>query len=962
MTSFDFSKPGKTQNLWQQILPYWSHRNRPSGRRFLGSVRLKQEITDKILDIVGGNLRKLRTFNYDSLHERFDDSEQNWLKILTFALSEYAYYYSNPGEGFWDGFCQRLNLRYSQARENTLRQVVGEGFDLLGLVQAKGGYRYVSTLWLQSGIPQQNLTHFSQLVQDVSDRYGWWELSHTSCDDLSQELLEFCQEKHREWGTLINFLKSSCSEQDEVEPLSGQLVQGIAVVAQAIERQGVSAEVLKNEQEREKLLGNYYLPQSFFLRNWKTLIQVLTPKERSQRNSQKIRSRRPKPLSLVLDIFDSLNIQLILPEQSLGKSQWQRLGGTFCQIPEARWEGNISTSGELTICTEPVNVSTVAEQWIWQLLDHRGNCLIDWKLEGIASDFPCLIFDAWTGDRINLDPANPTIRGTQEIIFFTPRDAQLDCAEGIEIIDSCVPCSIRGWQGQQLTLKTKDSSIVLIVFSDGEISTFRAISWKLSSEEQPSLRGLQLKGKKSVYIEIPTFWYPPVEGEISLNVSIDNILHQRTIITTTEKISPRINWQAISLAQWITEPGKYEAHFWNQSHRWSYKFEIELDYHIEEKLDSNELKISSALQGRIGSLPIQYDNPDKFWTEEIQIEALWPLEVLTFNLSERQEKVFYLGQADTSGNLRMSLAALYDLLPGSDWYALDYQRLSSEPERLVEMDASQSSISWIWTNQAIHLSGLSFDRLYSLSCWNLLLPQNQRVKIKIPLISPDEPTITVPLELPPGIYHIQLDSSQKQSQNLGWWCGSNQYDLPDEALDDEALENYCYTILGNESVQDFLNAAEKFDYDCQWIETVVESMNLPYHLPEWLNPDALTQKLKTLIQSLNHHVEYLIAPQKATNSGVFKKGNLLPDEKQRNWLLLKLCKPNKRQLVIRLIQDIVERNKLQNQILKIETPKEWAYKDSLFLEVNEPEVVTRFISIKSLHYYVQEIVPIANRV
>jgi hypothetical protein len=957
----NFSRLGQAKNLWQQISSHWSHRDRPTGQRFLGSVRLSQKATNDVLDIVGDNLRTLKQLTYDSLYEKFGDLEQNWLKILTFALSEYAYYYSSIGEGFWHGFCERLKLRYTHSKENTLRQVVGEGFDLLGIVKAKGGYRYVSTLWLQSGIPQQNLTHFSQLVQEVSDEYGWWELSHTSYDDLSQELLEFCQEKHPQWGTLINFLKSSCSERDQVEAISGSLVQGIAVVAQAIERQGASAEVLKNEQEREKLLGNYYLPQSFFLRNWETLIQVLTPKERYQRNSKKIGNRRPKPLSLVLDIFDSLNIQLILPEQSLWKSEWQCKGGTFCKIADARWEGNISTSGEVTICTEPVNVKSVAEQWTWQLLDHLGNCLNEWKLEGIATDFPCLIFDAWTGDNLNLDFDRPIIKGTKEIICYTPTDVCLDFGDGIEILDSCVPCSIKGWQGQQLKLTTTKSSIVFIVFSDEEITTFRSISWKLSSEAQPSLRGIQLKGKKSVYIEIPTFWYPPVEEELSLNISIENITRQRTIVTTNEKISPSINWQEIPLAQWVTEPGKYETHFWNQSHRWSYEFEIELDYHVEEKLDSNELKISSALQGRIKSLPIKSDNPDKFWAQEIHIEALWPLEVLTFKLSERQEKVFYLGQADTSGNLRMSLATFYDLLPGSDWYALDYQRFSVEPQRLIEMDASQALISWNWANKAIHISGLSFDQLYSLSCWNLLLPQNPPVKIKITLISPDEQATTVPLELPPGIYHIQLDSSQKKFQNLGWWCGSNQYDLPDEALDDEALENYCYTILGNESVQDFLNAAEKFDYDCRWIETVVESMNLPYHLPEWLSPDSFLQKLQTLIQSLSKSVEDVLDSKKTTNSEVFNN-KILHNNNRQKWLLLKLSKNKKPKLVVRLIQDIITRNNLQDQILNIETPKEWAYKDSLLLEVNDYEVVKRFITIQSLHGYVQEIISISNRV
>ncbi|MHC5731256.1 MAG: hypothetical protein ACYTXY_45630, partial [Nostoc sp.] len=127
------------------------------------------------------------------------------------------------------------------------------------------------------------------------------------------------------------------------------------------------------------------------------------------------------------------------------------------------------------------------------LLDHRKNCLNEWKLEGVARNLPCLIFDAGTGEHLNLDSTNPSIRGAKEIIFFTPKGVCLDFGNGIEIVDTCVPSSIRGWQGKQLTLTTKESSIVFIAFSDEEITTFPTISWKVSSEEQPSLRGLKLK-------------------------------------------------------------------------------------------------------------------------------------------------------------------------------------------------------------------------------------------------------------------------------------------------------------------------------------------------------------------------------------------------------------------------------------------------------------------------------------
>lgn len=951
-TSSDFSIPGHTKALWQKISSRWSHRDRPVGQRFLGNACLEREDTEIVLDIVGDNLKKLSIITPVSLYERFDEPEQNWLKILTFALSEYAYYYSDlaKGKGFWLGFCQQLKLPYNQGKEKTLRQVADKGFDLLGLVKAKGGYSCVSTLWLQSGIPQQNLDHFTQLVQEVSDKYGWWELAHASCEDIAQELLNFCQEKHCQWKTLMHFLESSCLQQEknEIDPISGQLVQGIATVAQELEGQKLSPEDLISENKREELLKNYYLPQNFFLRDWETLIRVLTRKARPNRNSRGIVSRRKKPLSLALDVADSLNIQLVLPEQSLCKKEWERLEGTFCKIPEASWESTISKSGGLMIPEQVVDVRSVDELRTWQLLNHQDNSLIEWKLEGVASDFPCLIFDAWSGDRLTLDPANPTIRGTEEIICFTPKGVNLKFDNGIEILDSYVPSSIRGWQGQQLALTTEESSIV---FSSSDTTTHQLI-WGLSPEEAPSLRGLKLKGKKLTYLEIPTFWYPPLDQETSLNISIDSFTDQKNI-ANTNVLHKSNNWLAIPLNRWITESGKYEARFWNQEHRWSYCFEIQLNYQIQGKPDISDFKIYIYQQVLIENLPIKYDASEKFWAAEVQMEGLWPLEVIHFSLSDKQDKVFYLGQADSLGNLHMSLAVLHDLLPNSDWYALDYQQLGREPQPLIEMETDTLSISWTWTNQEIHLSGLSSEQLYSLSCWNLLLPQSQPVEIKITL-SPDEQTIPVLLELPPGIYHIQLFRGRKLHRNLGWWCGSHQYDLPDEAQKDESLENYCYTILGDEPVKDFLAAANEFDYDCDRLKTVFESMhNLPCYFPKWLSSASLKTKIKALLQDLNNRVCLPKSPIQNETSKLADKQ--LSKEYKTTWILITLTHPKKRELVCQQIQ---AKKQIEYLIIKISKKYEQSvYEDWLLLEVTDFKSARDYL--QNIHYVnkIQQIKP-----
>ncbi len=944
MPDFDFSEPRHTQQLWErQILPCWVHSDRPAGQRFLGSVRLKEKATDELLNIVGSNLSQLSRVTYDSLYQHFDEPKQNWLKILTFALSEYAYHYSSPKDKFWQGFCQQLSLPYGQGIEKTFRDITAEGIDILGLVKAKSGYKYVSTLWLQSGIPKQNLAHFGQLVQEVSDEYGWWELAHTEREDLSQELLDFCQNKHPQWGTLIHFLKSSCSldGEDEVEPISGHLVQGIATVAQELERKRHSPELLRDDNQREVLLGSYYLPQNFFLRNWDTLIRVLTPKERPGGNHRTIISRRKKPLSLVLDVAESLNIQLVLPEQRLWKAEWNNLRGSFCQILEASWEGTIPGSGELMIPEQVIDISRVSELWTWQLLNHRRTSLAEWHLEGVASDFTCLVFDAWTGDRIHLHLPNPSVRGTEEIICFTPREIQLAFANGIEILDSCVPSSIRGWLGQHVRLITKESSIV---FTAPNTQIHQSISWKLFDNKQPQLTGLKLKGKKYTYLETPTFWYSTDDQAVSLNISIESLTCQSTIINTTETLPPSNSWQSISLTRWITEPGAYEARFWNQFHRWSYRFYIKSEYQLTGKPGISELKFNSCLLGRIKSLPIKYNCLEKFWSEVVNIEGLWPLELVTFSLYNRYDKVFYLGQANSSGHLNISLAVLHDLLPDSDWYALDYQLLGLEHQRLMEMETAAPSISWTWANQAIHLSGLPSDQLYSLSCWNLLLPQSQHVNLKIPLSLQDEEAITVPLNLPAGIYYIQLTNSRRMPQHLGWWCGSHQSDLPAETQANEFLENYCYTILGDEAVEDFLKAAKalNLDLECQWIQTVIQGLqdqDKGYYFPGWLKPDTLLEKLQALLQQQRSQTELTLRSQ--TPEFVKK-----PDTEEQskvsvkgNWHLVTLTQANKRGLFSKQMKIALEQNKLNDLILRVEMPEEVVYQNLVLLELSNFKAV-----------------------
>ena len=158
----NLSNAEHTQYLWENIIiAAWNHQDRPAGYRFLGNVDIDSAQSDRITDLLKEKLQQSAGI---SVH-----LENNLLKIITFVLSEYAYY-SNE-ERFWQGFCDRLSIEHTNTVENALKEITRKGINLLGLVRASGGYRYVSTLWLQSGVPKQNMGHFATILQDVADEY-----------------------------------------------------------------------------------------------------------------------------------------------------------------------------------------------------------------------------------------------------------------------------------------------------------------------------------------------------------------------------------------------------------------------------------------------------------------------------------------------------------------------------------------------------------------------------------------------------------------------------------------------------------------------------------------------------------------------------------------------------------------------------------------------------------------------
>ncbi len=845
----DFSRPRQSEKIWQQlqIEKCWEHHSRPSGQRFLGSIQISRQVSEQLLDITAQNLARVRPLTFDRLYERFDaaDPQRYWIRIITLALSEYAYY-GEGNAGFWQGVCDRLNLQNTQGVQNALREIVRQGSDLLELRVIKdkrnGGVRCVSTLCLQSGIPQQNLSHFAQLLEELARQYDWWDIAHAEPEDLSQLLYEFCQQKYPQWGKLLTFLKSSCMDGDEeVEPVSGELLQGLAIVAQTLERQGLEPAVLQDVHQRDQLLQNFCLPNTFFLRSWDNLIQVLTPQEEHSIYRRKLVSLRKKPLLLRLDVADSMDIQLVLSGQMLWQPDWQNLRGTYVQIQEHGWETTLPRDGALEIPELKLPIDKIAEEWVWHLRSHTNRSLVEWCCQGAAQDFAVLMFDAWTGDR--LIPPNG-LNGKTEIICFYDRTIQLEISEGIELIDSFVPCSISGWRGQQLQLISEKAQIT---FSAARST--QTIEWDNSQINYPQLRGIKLKCKELTYLEVPSIWYPPTTQNKTLNIQIEDIANREVLTDSNEQVRLSINsnWQQIALSRWINQSGTYVVKLWFGGEKWSEKFELKSNFSLEQSRPISSIQVCDRTNHSI-EVPRQISSSGEFWLEELTLQNLWPLEEVGFFLSNEREAYKLVRQANVSGSLFLDLAVLRDVLPESSWYSLSYQRLGEEPCSLLEISTGES-VSYTWTQQAIHLSGLRSGQSYTLSLWNLLRPEQP--SLSLPLENSQE-YYTVPLQdllsNNLGIFHVELKTSITSPQSLGWW--SNIQENKNLILPDELDNSYCFNILGNETLEEFCNLFKEINLniDFKHIKEGISSLqSCEGHLPDWLDQSLLLEKMENML-------------------------------------------------------------------------------------------------------------------
>ena len=711
-------------------------------------------------------------------------------------------------------------------------------------------------------------------------------------------------------------MKPDHSNQD-IEPISGQLVKNIAIVARELERQDLAPETISDREQREEIIANSNISYSFFLRDWDDLVVVLDPRHNSN-FSRIARRSNPEPY-LYLDVADTLNILFILPKQSLWKREWHNLRDTYCVIPEADWEGDIPHQGNIEIPELEIDITQARSKWSYQLQNHYRNEIYKWEREGIDSNLPCLIFDAISGENIDINFTEPQITGIEEIIVFTPRDIATELDGNVELIDDFVPSSIKNWRGKEIRLI---ESKALIQIQDV------VIDWRAQPKPQPKLLGLRLKGKKEIYINAPIFYYPPPEENLTINYLIENIARQSIVARDIFYTYNFATWNSLDLSHYITEAGKYYATFWHQEKQWSYKFEVRQEYQISQYNRHRNIKISGR-DNNLLSIPAKYTDLDKFWAEEIKLDNLYPLEEISFCLKSNSEKYKFQTQADSQGKLTLALASLYGRLSQDDCYSLDVKKLGLEFRRVLQIG---HLIGWKLTAKQLIFTEIPSADNYYLSGWNLLNPNLELEKIDFSLSSSQQ--TTVELSFSPGIYLIQLNRNGQTIENIGLWCGIEPRNIPDEINNNEALANYCYTILDNEPLADFSAAIEELevDFDRERIQIIIESLYSDNcYLPEWLDKDGLTEKIQKILASL-------LQPETLeTNDIVAEEENT--DEVTQvstisgQWCLVTV-RPYKRELFIRYLNSDIEQQQLQQLILEIIEPKESVYSNMILLRIS----------------------------
>ena len=179
-----------------------------------------------------------------------------------------------------------------------------------------------------------------------------------------------------------------------------------------------------------------------------------------------------------------------------------------------------------------------------------------------------------------------------------------------------------------------------------------------------------------------------------------------------------------------------------------------------------------------------------------------------------------------------------------------------------------------------------------------------------------------------------MNTEQQLIENIGLWCGIEPQNIPDEILDDESLANYCYTILDNESLEDFSNALKQLNpnFNTEIIQIILNNLHQEnYYLPEWLDKESFNKKIQVILENLLFS-ELNSNIQQELNKENMEITNQVPTISGQ-WCLLTV-RQWKRETFLRCLDNDIQRKQLQELMLEIIAPEESVYQDMVLIRIS----------------------------
>jgi hypothetical protein len=641
---------------------------------------------------------------------------------------------------------------------------------------------------------------------------------------------------------------------------------------------------------------------------------------------------------LRIDI-ESLEIQAIVPHQELWDREWESKRGEYCSIAIANWESNIPTLGALEIPELTIKIDSHESTWVCSLQDSNHQDLQKWEYPNITKELPCLVFDAFTGEHIKLNPEYLSIDGHTEVFCFTPRDIEIDPSDEIEIIDRSVPCSLRGWRGYQLELIDSTAGISLKLAND-----IIFINWQLDSNSSPTLKGLRLTGRKTIYIDAPILSLPEDLIQSNSSLTIKNLSTQQILVEDRlDLLLNDLQQNLVMLDSWITSDGKYEVRVGD----WNKKIEVQSNYQLNlEELQQQKIRVLHKGQ-ELNNLPIQVENITNFWSVNLELAGLWAFDRVKISLRNHSNREFSsICIADRTGNLSISVAQFYDKLPKSEFYELSYRSQGESAVGLLSTVKFKQNIEVEWSDRDLSISGLCRDRRYKLTYWNLLQPHTAAYDRELQEVD----SIIIPLDIDTGIYYFQILDNNESTFDLGWWSNLKAQQPPEKILEDDCLADYWYTIIGNESPQDFLSAIASLSIDINrcYLKAAIANLNKSVYFPEWLNLDSIESQLLAWLDSLPQGLPQEIIETTTVEQKTQISMNTLLENGQ--WHIVHLYTAFRQQYFCSVLNQKLEASNSSNTgIIKSEISPDPIYRNQVFVLVEDVSLARE--TMRDIEYF-----------